>query len=291
MKILFIINPVAGRGRAKSIAPLIEEECEKYGIEYTLKFTTGPKQATYLAIEGIKEGYCKIVAVGGDGTLNEVVNGLGGSNAILGIIPAGTGNDFVKSVYKNTELAHIIKCIVNGKTKRIDLGICNGSYFINISSGGFDSEVVLESEKNRAYLSGAGSYLAAVIKTIFLYKPQTLKVRIDQEEFEKKVLLVAVANGRYYGGGFMPTPEADLLDGVLDICVVEKMPKLKMLLLFHKYRRGVHRGVKGVSFYRGRNVSLVSKQNLAVNIDGEVSRCTEVQFGIVPKGIRIVSET
>lgn len=290
MRILFIVNPVAGKGHAKEITPIIERECKKYGVEYVIRYTTEPKSATHLARQGVKEGFCKIVAVGGDGTLNEVVNGVAGSEAILGIVPAGTGNDFVRSVFKNRAIEEIVGCIINGKTKSIDLAKCNDTYFINIGSGGFDSQVVIESEKNRKMFSGSTSYLVALIKTIFMYSGKRMKVQIDEFSFEKSILLVAIANGKYYGGGIIPTPRADIADGILDVCVIETMPKIKMLLMFPKYMKGKHEGIKGVAFYRGRKIKLASDETFAVNVDGEVSMQREVEFSIIPKGIRIVVE-
>lgn len=290
MRILFIVNPVAGKGKAKAITPLIEQECKRYNIDYTIKYTTGPKTATDLAKEGIKEGYCKIVAVGGDGTLNEVVNGVAGSDVILGVIPAGTGNDFVRSIFSNLDIEKVIKSIVHGKTRKIDLAKCNDTFFINIASGGFDSQVVLESEKNRKFFSGSTSYLVALIKTIFLYKGKKMKVQIDDYVFEKNTLLVAVANGKYYGGGILPAPKADLTDGVFDICVIEAMPKIKMLIMFPKYIKGNHEGIKGVGFFKGKHIRIISEEGFGVNVDGEVTMQKDVNFTIIPKGIRIIAE-
>lgn len=289
MKTLFIVNPIAGKGKAKEIVPLIEEACRNNDIEHSIKYTSKPKEGISIARTGVDEGYEKIVSVGGDGTLNEVVNGIAGSEVILGVIPCGTGNDFVRSVYKETDMDKMINNVINGGIRTIDFAKCNDIFFINIGSGGFDAEVALESEKTRRFFSGSFAYIVALIKTIFTYRGKKMKVSIDDMEFEKNTLLVAIANGKYYGGGILPAPKADLSDGIFDVCFVECMPKIKMLTMFPQYIKGQHEGVKGVSFYRGKKIRLTSSEKFGVNIDGEVSLQNDVEFNIIPKGIKIVT--
>jgi diacylglycerol kinase (ATP) len=290
MKTLFIVNPIAGKGRAKTIVPLIEDICGKSKIEYTIKYTMGPKHEVALAKLGIQEGFERIVSVGGDGTLNEVVNGIAGSQAVLGVIPAGTGNDFVRTVYPHTDIKKIIHDIIHGEVQEIDLAKCNDTYFINIGSGGFDAQVALESEKTKKIFSSEIAYIIAILKTLIFYKGIRMKVLIDGKVFEKNTMLVAVANGKYYGGGILPAPKADITDGIFDVCFVENMSRIKMLVLLPKYMKGKHESIKGVSFYRGKNISITSEIQFGVNIDGEVSLMKEVNFSIIPKGIKIIAD-
>lgn len=287
MNTLIIVNPVAGKGKALKIVPLLEEVCKKNNLDYSIKYTSKPKDGTYLAGQGVKDGFQKIVSVGGDGTLNEVVNGIAGSDCILGVIPGGTGNDFARTIYKNHDVNNIIYNVIKGEISIIDIAKCNENYFINIGSGGFDSQVALEAEKTKKFFSGSAAYIVALIKTIFLYKSKLMKVSIDGQEFEKNTLLTAVANGKYYGGGILPAPSALLNDGIFDVCFVENMSKIKMLLMFPKYIKGKHQGTKGVSFYKGRNIKISSEKEFGVNIDGEVSVHKNVEFRIIPNGIRI----
>jgi diacylglycerol kinase (ATP) len=289
MKTLFIVNPIAGKGKAKSLIPLIEEECKSNGLDYLIKYTTEPKDGTRIARAGVEEGYKKIISVGGDGTLNEVVNGIVGSDVILGVIPSGTGNDFIRSIYKEFDMVKIINNVINGAVKTIDLAKCNDTYFLNIGSGGIDAQVALESERTRKFFSGSTAYIVAMIKTIFLYKSKMMKVYIDDKEFDKNTLLVAIANGRYYGGGILPAPKASLTDGIFDVCFIEKISKPKMLILFPKYMKGKHESIKEVSFYRGKKIRLIATEEFGVNIDGEVSLKKDVEFNIIPNGIKIVA--
>lgn len=289
MKTLFIVNPVAGKGRTREIVPLIKDICSDSKIEYNIKYSSKPQDGTALAKIGVEEGYEVIVSVGGDGTLNEVINGIVGSNVILGVIPGGTGNDFVKTVYLNRDIKKIIHNIVKGEIRTIDLGKCNEIYFVNIGSGGFDAQVALECEKTKKIFTGGLAYIAALLKTIIFYKSKLIKVSIDNLEFKKKTLLIAIANGKYYGGGIMPTPKADISDGIFDICFVEDMPRIKMLLMFPKYMKGKHEGIKGISFYRGKEIRLTSDENFGVNLDGEVFLEKDVVFNIIPNGIKIIA--
>jgi diacylglycerol kinase (ATP) len=287
MKTLFIVNPIAGKGKAKEMIPFIEKTCERQNVEYEIVYTTGPKDGIKLAKEGVENGFQKIISVGGDGTLNEVVNGIAGSDVVLGVIPGGTGNDFIRSVYTNVAIEKIVENAIIGIPKKIDLAKCNDTYFINIGSGGFDAQVALESEKTRKYFSGSTAYLVALLKMLVVYKGKKMKVTIDDQEFEKNTFLVAIANGKYYGGGILPAPMADMTDGIFDICIVGIMPKLKMFRLFPRYMKGTHEGIKEVDFYRGKHIKLVAEEPFAVNVDGEVTLLKQAEFNIIPNGISI----
>jgi diacylglycerol kinase (ATP) len=290
MKTLFIINPIAGKGKAKEMLPLIEEICKRQKIVYEIVYTTGPKDGIKLAKDGVLSGFQRIISVGGDGTLNEIVNGIAGSDVVLGVIPGGTGNDFIRSIYKDVAIERIVENAIIGTVKKIDLAKCNDTYFINIGSGGFDAQVALESEKTRKYFSGSTAYLVALLKMLVVYKGKKMKVTIDDMEFEKNTFLVAVANGKYYGGGILPAPMADMADGVFDICIVGIMTKLKMFRLFPRYMKGTHAGIKEVSFYRGKHIKLAAEEPFAVNVDGEVTLLKHAEFDIIPNGISISVE-
>lgn len=288
MDILFIVNPTAGKGRAKKLVPVIENECKKYGVDFEIKYTNAPGDGTSIAAWGVEQGYKKIIAVGGDGTVNEVMNGMAESNAALGVIPGGSGNDFIRSISNHKNIEDIIYDNISGKIEKADLGICNGKYFINVASGGFDGEVTIETAKVKKIFSGSTAYIVALLKIIFKYKGRRLKVEIDDLSFEGNTLLVAVANGRYYGGGMLPAPRAVINDGYFDICHIKHLAIMKMLVLFPKFMKGKHENIKEVTMYRGKRVRLECSEPLAVNFDGEITRAREVEFKIIPNGINIV---
>jgi diacylglycerol kinase (ATP) len=288
MSILFIANPVAGKGRAKEIVPIIERICFEKGIDHKIRYTTRPKEAIELAKEAAAFGFERIIAVGGDGTLNEVLNGVAGRSSSLGVIPAGSGNDFVRTIGQSKNIEDVIYQNIFGKIKAVDLGRCNGRYFINVASIGLDAEVVVKAQGAKKFVSGESAYLAAIINTVLTYRGKRTKVKIDDISFEEDTLLMAVANGKFYGGGMLPAPNADFEDGYFDICFVKNIPKLKILYLFPKYIKGQHEDIKEVSFYRGKKVSVTSEEGIAVNIDGETFVNKKVDFEIIEKGINII---
>ncbi|KPU42274.1 diacylglycerol kinase [Oxobacter pfennigii] len=290
MKVLFIINPAAGKGRALKEAPVIKAVMEKWEkIEYDIAYTERIGHAVDIAKAGCKNGYKIIFAVGGDGTVNEVVNGTANTNTALAILPYGSGNDFFRSLGIKGDTEKIINDTLNGQIKNMDIGIVNGRYFINISSVGFDAEVVLATNKAKKFLSGSIAYIAALITTIFKRKSENIKMLIDEGEVEKKVLLAAVANGRFYGGGMEAAPYAVLDDGLFDICFIENMPKFKMLVLFPQFMKGKHEKFKEVKFYRSKKVYIECDRPLPLNIDGEVYKEKSIRFEIINKGFLLAA--
>lgn len=288
MSLFFVLNPVAGKGRAKALVPVIEKICKDNNVEFQIKTTHRPGEATEISNQAVEEGFKRIISVGGDGTLNEVINGIAGSDAALGIIPGGSGNDFIRSINKSRDIEKIILDIITGEVKKTDLGVCNNKYFINVGSAGLDAEVVIRTEKAKRFFSGSAAYIAAVLYTIFTYKGWNMKIQVDDKSFEAKTLLTAIANGKYYGGGMIPVPEAKIDDGYFDICHVGHMSKLKMFILFPKYMKGKHAGIKQVSFHRGKTVKITCDEPMAINLDGEIIRDREVEFKVIKDGINII---
>lgn len=288
MSILFIVNPTAGKGKARELAPLIEKKCEENKIAYELRLTAAPGDGTSIAASGAREGFERIVAVGGDGTVNEVLNGIVGTSSALGVIPGGSGNDFIRSINENSEIETILHDNIYGRIIKSDIGKCNGKYFINVASSGFDAQVVIETINAKKIFSGSFAYIAALIKTIFSYKGSKINIKIDESEFNENSLLIAVANGRYYGGGMLPAPEAKINDGLFHICHIKHVGKLKMFALFPRFMKGKHGDIREVSMLIGRNVRIEANSELPVNVDGETFFSRQISFEIIPGGINII---
>jgi YegS/Rv2252/BmrU family lipid kinase len=289
MKIIFIVNPIAGKGHALKMVPEIESvmgRLEK--IEYSIQYTEKPGHATEIARHAAEQGADIVFAVGGDGTVNEVANGLISTNTALAVLPGGSGNDFMRSIGISGDIENIITGAVNGTRKLIDVGLINGRYFINISSVGFDAEVVLATQQaKKLFLSGSAAYVAGLITTILTKRPSEVRIILDGKELKERILLIAVANGKYYGGGMKAAPDAVLDDGLFDICLIRAMSKPKMLVLFPQFMKGKHEKFKEVSFYRSRNVYVESVEPISVNVDGEVFRDTKVRFELVKGGLAV----
>lgn len=289
MKHLFIINPEAGKGKAIGYVQSIKKIFHDMKDEYYIEVTEYPGHATQIVRKYTSKEDYRVYAIGGDGTLNEVLNGIIGSSSTLAVIPAGSGNDFVKSITSEEEEDILLKTI-NGKEKYMDLGKVNNRYFINISSVGFDSEVVYNAKtmKKIKYISGSTAYIMGIIKTLFSFKPIHAEVTIDGMKLNREILLAAIANGKCYGGGIKITPEASVFDGIFDICLIEKVSKLKIFFLFPQVIKGKHENIKEVKFYKAKKVSIKSSTDFVLNIDGELIKEKNIDFDIIHNGIKVI---
>jgi len=310
-KIKVIFNPAADRGHARELAPQIKAWLSENG-EIGWAETSRPGEAIELAARACEEGYEVVVAAGGDGTTQEVVNGLmasrGGrgetSCGTLGLIPIGSGNDFAwmvgvaPGVRRTRDLALIkaaVEKIQAGQTRVIDLGrICDETntcrYFDNGVGIGFDAIVNTESRKLKP-LRGFLMYLVAVLKTMWLYyrAPQTV-LELDGQRIEKHLLMISVANGRRYGGGFYVTPRAEIDDGLFDICLVEQVSRVEMLKLMTLFMKGTQATNPHVQMARAKKVSLRCGEGYAVHADGEVlaTSAKSLTMEILPKKLEVI---
>lgn len=289
MEICFIVNPIAGKGKGKTVAKQIEGYMKEIAVPYEIRFTTRSREAENLALVASMEGYKKIVAVGGDGTVYEVVNGIIGRDITLGIVPSGTGNDFARSLGVGKSIETALDTVVYGRERLVDCGKANNRYFVNVAGIGFDTDILKEAEKIKKYFSGPWAYLAGVFKTLIHYKYKKIHMTIDSEQYQKEILLVAFANGNYYGGGMKIAPDADMEDGYFDICVIHKIPKLKVLRLFPTIFAGKHIEVEEVSIYRGKKVELYGDSPMPINLDGDLVGTTPLTIEIVPKSLKLMS--
>lgn len=290
MKHLFIINPKAGKGKALKLIPEIENAFRNTNEKFLIEITERAGHATELVRNYVKKDNYRVYAVGGDGTLNEVLNGMVNSESCLGVIPSGSGNDFVKSAYKDKLPSDIIRDTINGSVKNMDLAKIDNRYFINISSIGIDAEVADNAKniKRFPFISGKMAYIISAVITVIIYKYKNIQMIIDSKEIKIKNTLLAIANGRYYGGGMRVAPNADLMDGMFDICAIDKLSKIRMLMLFPKLIKGKHERIKEVTFYKGKKVTINSREEIAVNIDGEIIKRKNFTFEIIPKGVKFI---
>lgn len=291
-KVLFIINPVAGGGKAKTLIPLIMETMDKYEKEYEIKLTTKPKEAIHIAEDSVEE-YEITVAVGGDGTVNEVAKGLiNKGKGTLGIVPGGTGNDMAKSLGIAIDPVEALEILYRGQKKDIDIGHVNDSNFLNIASVGFDAEVVINNVNLKKIIKSGISYAISVIYTLISFKKKKVKITIDDNIIEENIILMAVGNGKYYGGGMKILPMAELDDEHLDICIVSNISKLKLLFLFPTIFKGNHiKYKKFVKMLRGKTIKVETKEELYLNIDGEIApKVKEIIFSMENTKLNVICE-
>ena len=262
MQYIFIVNPKSGNNRGIKIGKVIDDYCKDIFVDYDVIYTTKDIRADKIASRYANKSDIIMYSVGGDGTLNEVVNGIANSSLHLSVIPVGTGNDFYK-------------CLKNFDGEKIDLGKVNDRYFINIASLGLDAEVADLANKLKDK-NIKGSYYLSLIKTFFTYKG----INLIRDCEEKKITIFTVCNGRFYGGGFEIGREAKLNDGLFDIIEAKAMNKLELINLLIKLSKGTHLTDKNINFYRSSNISIKSEIPLVCNIDGEIITDTKFDFSI-----------
>ena len=287
MEWMFIINPVAGKGKGKIIAQQIHQFMDGKGISYDIRFTRYKGDGEILAREAVARGCRTIIPVGGDGTIYEVINGMDLGKSALGIIPSGTGNDLAKTLGIPENPLKALKIIHGGHKAIIDCGQANGRYFLNVASVGLDAEIVKETENIKKYVKGPSAYVAGVLKTLLYFRHKDVVMEIDGVEMRRNVMLVAVANGRYYGGGMKIAPQAEIEDGYFDICIINRISKVKLLRLFPTIFSGEHVRVEEVEMLRGKTIKIDGLERLMINVDGDIIGEAPVSMTICPDMIQV----
>ncbi len=290
MRHLFILNPVAGKGKAMGLLPKIKEYCESNGHDYKIAVTEYPGHATEIARTSSAAQSLRIYSVGGDGTLNEVLNGMAGSGSSLASVPCGSGNDFIRSIVGTDIPKNMIEANIKGTERLIDYASINDKYFINIASLGFDAEVAYQScrYKKLPFVTGELSYVLGIFTSIIGCKHHRMEIIVDGALTSGKSLLVAVGNGKYYGGGMQALPDAEIDDGLFDICRVEEMNRIKILRLFPKYMKGQHASLEGVHLSRGKKVEITVDKPIPMNLDGEIILAQKATFEMFPKSLPFI---
>jgi len=261
------------------VADKIFKTLDELNINYEKFYTEYPGHAKLLSKESVNLGVHCVLAVGGDGTVFEVAQGLIGSQTSLGIIPAGTGNDFIKSLELPNNPIKCLKTILDSTPKKIDIGKINDEIFMNVCGVGFDVSVLEYSLKAKKYFKGMLPYLWGVIRTIISYTPTCIKLTVDGEiKLEENVLVCCVANGIYIGGGMPISPESNIKDGLLDVVLIKNVNRLKMI----KYLPGLLGG-KILEFedtvsFKGKSIKFESNEIMKINIDGEIKELAEAEF-------------
>lgn len=290
-KTIFIVNPVAGKGKSKDSILIIRAVFESAHIPYEIWETKGPGKAPEMAQKAVLQGAEQVVAVGGDGTVFEVINGLVGSSVPLGILPTGSGNDLCRTLHIPKDIREAAELLLNGKKKWIDLGKMNDRYFVNVASFGFDAEIAAWAKYAKKYFSGTGAYVASVFKNLIGYYPTNVRISFDGQSVETNLLLIAVCNGNYYGGGMRISPNASIIDGYLDVCLIEHMPRWKIGILFPTIFQGKHIKFRGVNQYRAKHIVIEFEGEKMVNLDGDIFLNTSpIHFEVMEQAIQVTTK-
>lgn len=278
----FIVNPAAGSGRAQKAEAVIEAAMRERGVDFRILRTERPGHATELAKAAAMKPGCKgVIAVGGDGTAYEVACGLLDSAVPMGIIPVGTGNDFIKTIGTPKDTKQALDFILTHPARPVDVGRLNERMFLNVSGTGFDVAVLECMEDAKKVVRGIWPYLIGIIRAILHYKPAHVSWTVDGEAGEQDVLLCAVANGRYIGGGIPICPKADPDDGLLDFIVVENKPRWMIPFYLPGLLMGRVLRFPFTKHRRCREVTM-SSPGMHLNVDGEVQLVDQVRFSVLP---------
>ena len=291
MKHLFIINPAAGsRDRTKLYSDLIREACNKKGIECRIKISAAPGDCQKIAREAAETGEeYKIYACGGDGTLNEVAAGAAGfPNVAVTVVSAGSGNDFTK-LFSDPEAFRDIDRLLDSEEVTFDLIRCNGDIALNICSVGLDARIGTDvaNYKRIPLLSGFRAYAVSTVVNTIRGIAEHYVVEINGERIDGEQTLICVCNGRFYGGGFNPVPEADPTDGMLDVLVVTKVSRLKVAQVVGKFKDGKYAQLPDlVRYFRTDKVKIICDKPTSINLDGELRTAQEVEMSVAKEKLR-----
>ncbi len=262
--------------------------CDANRLDYDLVYTQKQGDAQMYAKASRDKFEC-VVAVGGDGTINEIVNGLMGGNAKLGIVPIGSGNDFIRAIDIPSSINAALQNLIRMKTQKIDIGKAGDRYFQNGLGIGFDAWVVKRLLEIRK-LSGTAMYLYAVIKTIYSYKPPTVHLSYNDINRTEKFYLITVGNGTSLGGGFKLTPDAIIDDGLFDLNIIRNLNKIEIYQNLIGVFSGKHVRLPQVTMDRSDHVRIESEEGFAAHVDGELLSLdlSSLDVKLLPKALEVV---
>ncbi len=273
-----IINPTAGNGLAKQIGDEAAKLLFERSIPFEMRLSDHPGHATELARDAAQRGVDTVLAFGGDGTVTEVAAGLRGSQTALGIVPCGTGNDFIKTIGTPKDWREALNFILNTPARPINTGLMNERLFLNVCGTGFDVMVLDFAEHVKAKLHGIWPYLYGVIRAIKAFAPKEMHIEIGEDTvLDGKFMICAVGNGRWIGGGIPITPLAQVDDGLFDILVVDAVPRWKIPFYLPSLMTGTLYKHKPAHRYQAKTCYLRS-ESMRVQLDGEVASQEEARF-------------
>ena len=296
MKHLFIVNPFAGgvKKRIDEVEREIRVVADKLDNPYEIYFTKASMDASVkIAEDADAEDRLHVYACGGDGTLNECAHGAAKrSNVAITQYPCGTGNDFLRTFgAENIHLFSDLSSLTTGTVRPLDLIDCSGRYCINICSVGIDARVGRDVHKYSSIpvIGGATGYVAALVVNVIRGVGERFRITVEDIVLDKKITLACACNGRFYGGGFNPVPDAIPDDGIIEYLVIDAVSRFDVARIVGKYAKGKYRELQHlITHVRGSSMEIEGEKEFVVNIDGEVIYAEKIYFKAVPKGINFI---
>ena len=291
MKHLFIINPAAGsRDRTKQYSAQIRELCNARGLDFQISISGAPGDCCKLTRSAAETGEeYRVYACGGDGTLNEVVSGAAGfDNVSVTAFPCGSGNDFVK-LFDDPKAFYDLERLLDAREETFDLIRCNDDFSLNICSVGLDARIGTDvaNYKRIPLLSGFRAYAVSTLVNVIRGISEHYVVEINGETIDANQTLICACNGRYYGGGFNPVPEADPTDGLLDVLLVKKVSRLQVAAVIGKYKDGRYKELSSLAkHYRTDRIVIHCDKPTSINLDGELRTAQRVEISLAKEKVR-----
>jgi len=295
-----IVNPVAGAYSTRRKWPIISKLLKRVGLSFDFQYTEGVGHAIELARAAASDGYRYLVAVGGDGTVNEVANGIlhstGAATTALGVVSTGTGSDFARSVGIPRDCATACSALTSPQRLSIDVGVVEYQnkgqtlrrFFVNAAGVGFDAAVVEKIERLPKFFGGTIPYVAGIVMTLFSYKNKPVVVKMGDEVESGRVLNVVVANGDYLGGGMHVAPQAELCDSLLDVVIIGDLGKFELLKELPTVYKGTHIYHPKVRVKKATHITIESPEPMLVHADGELLGESPASFWLIPAALSIV---
>ncbi len=294
---VFLVNPASDNGSTGRRWPELARRAAALGLTGDALISERPGELPALAQRAVAEGARLLVVVGGDGTLNEVVNGVAGASGVeVAVLPRGTGVDFVRSFAIPKRFEDAVRVALEGRTVELDLGRASfrtwdgdrrNSHFANIASAGMSGAIAKRTNETTKAFGGKASYALATLAIFSRWRSARMRVSVDGQEREEPMHDVVVANGRYFGSGMMICPEADPADGLLDVLLIGDLSKRDLILTLPKTYRGKHLPHRKAELLRGACVTVDADEPLPIELDGEQPGTTPASFEVVPAALRL----
>jgi diacylglycerol kinase (ATP) len=295
--VVFLVNPASDNGATGRRWPQLARAAASAGLRGDAFFSERPGDLTELARTAADGGATLLVVVGGDGSVNEVVNGIATREGVeLAVLPRGTGRDFVRTYGIPSDVSAAVDVVLHGRSRAIDLGhvtyrAWSGedrvSWFANVASAGMTGAIARRANETSKALGAKASYVRAILRVFVGWAPTEMHITVDGELRRERLLDVAVANGRFLAGGMMLTPEAEPDDGLFDVLLIGALTKRELLVVMPNVFRGTHLPHPKGELLRGAVVTVEADEPLPVQLDGEQPGTTPARFEIVPHALRL----